>query len=192
MSRVEPYDPADLTPDQRALYDELRTGPRANARNPRGPVDDQGRLTGPFNAMLHSPSVGGPLQRLGAALRYESQLDDVVRELVILLVAGHHDAAYERAAHQRIARELGVDEATLAAIDQGELPSLGDLPGGTDPTAEPALDLARRILTRRLPDDAEFATLREALGDAGIVEVSTLVGYYATIASQLTLYDIRP
>lgn len=190
MSRVEPYDPEQLTPAQRELYDELCSGPRANPGRPGGPVDAAGHLTGPFNAMLHSPAVGGPLQRLGAALRYESELDDVVRELVILLVAGHADSAFERAAHQRIARDLGVDEATLAALDRAQVPdAFGE---DVHPTAAPALRLAERLLTNRLPDDAEFAALRAELGDSGIFEVSTLVGYYQTIANQLALFAVEP
>ena len=194
MSRVAPYDPATLDAEQRALYDELCSGPRANPSRPGGPVDPAGRLTGPFNAMLHSPRVGGPLQRLGAALRYESRLEGAVREMVILLVAGHHDCAVERVAHQRIARELGVDEETLATLDRAQVPA--SFGADADPTAAPALELAQRILTRRLPgeliDDAEFAALRDALGDQGIFEVSTLVGYYATLATQLALFGVEP
>lgn len=190
MSRVAPYDPDELTRAQREVYDELCAGPRTNPGRPGGPVDASGRLTGPFNAMLHSPAVGGPLQRLGAALRYESELDDVVRELVILLVAGHADCAFERAIHQPIARDLGADDETLAALDRSQVPDA--FAGDAHPTAGPALELALRILTGRLPDDAEFAALRAALGDSGIFEVSTLVGYYQTIANQLALFAVEP
>jgi 4-carboxymuconolactone decarboxylase len=177
--------PAALTPEQRALYDEIRTGPRACADRPSGPVDESGALTGPFNAMLHSPAVGGPLQRLGAALRYESSLPDVVRELVILAVAAHHDSAYERVAHQRVAERLGVGEATFAAIEAGEAPA-------SFPEARAALDLARAILAGTLPDESQLEQLHGDLGDALIFEVSTLVGYYSTLAVQLALFDVRP
>jgi 4-carboxymuconolactone decarboxylase len=181
--------PAQLTPQQRALYDELCGGPRADAGRPNGPVDGDGRLTGPFNAMLYSPSVGGPLGRLGAALRYAGTLDAVVRELVVLRVAGHHDSAYERRAHQRVARRLGVGEETLAAVDRG-VPDR--LPASVPGSAAAALELAQRILERRLPDDAEFAALRAVLGDDGVFEVNALVGYYSLIAAQLALFHVIP
>lgn len=190
MNRSVPFEPAELTDEQRALYDELRSGPRVNPNRPGGPVDADGRLTGPFNAMLHSPRVGGPLQRLGAALRYESAIDDKVREMVILLVAGHYDCAVERVAHQRIARRLGVPEETLATLDRGEVP--GSFGPGVDATAAPALVLAQRILTKNLPGDTEFEVLRDALGPAGIFEISSLVGYYWTLANQLTLFGVAP
>lgn len=190
MSRSTRHDPASLTDDQRALYDELRTGPRVNPGRPGGPVDAHGRLTGPFDAMLHSPSVGGPLQRLGAALRYESGLDDLVREMVILLVAGHYDCAVERVAHERIARRLGLAEDTIATLAAARVPQA--FAADVHPSAAPALELAERMLTRQLPDDREFEVLQDRLGPAGVFEISTLVGYYWTLANQLALFGVEP
>jgi 4-carboxymuconolactone decarboxylase len=174
-----------LTLEQRVLYDEIRTGPRASADRPAGPVDAEGVLTGPFNAMLHSPAVGRPLQRLGAALRYESLLPDVTRELVILAVAAHHGSGYERDAHRRVAARLGVDAAALAAVEAGETPTAYASAGA-------ALELARAILRGELPDGAAYARLRSELDEAAIFEISTLVGYYSTLAVQLALFDVRP
>lgn len=174
-----------LTPEQQALYDEICSGPRASSDRPAGPIDAAGALTGPFNAMLLSPTVGGPLQRLGAALRYRSALPDVTRELVILAVAAHHDSAYERAAHQRVAAGLGVGQAALAAIEAGGTPA-------AYPETGPALDLARAILRAELPDDDAFARFRAHLEPAEIFELSTLVGYYSMLAVQLALFDVRP
>lgn len=189
MSRSIPFEPGELTDEQRALYDELRTGPRVNPKHPGGPVDVHGRLTGPFNAMLHGPRVGGPLQRLGAALRYESAIDDQVREMVILLIAGHHDCAVERVAHQRIARRLGISTEIIESLDRAEVPASFD---EMDATAASALELAKRMLTGNLPDDAEFEVLRQALGSRGIFEISSLVGYYWTLANQLALFAVEP
>lgn len=137
--------------------------------------------------MLYNPRIGGPLQRLGAALRYDGTLDAVVRELVILRVAGHHDSACERAAHRHVERRLGVDESTLAAVDRG-VPDA--LPGGAAETMPAALELAQRVLDRQLPDDAKFARLRKELGDGGILEVNALVGYYTLLAAQLALFAL--
>ncbi|WP_300679634.1 carboxymuconolactone decarboxylase family protein [Nocardioides sp.] len=177
--------PADLSGAQQELYDELCSGPRADAGRPAGPVDAEGRLTGPFNAMLLSPAVGAPLQRLGAALRYASDLDPVVRELAILAVAAHHDSAYERAAHRRVATRLGISGTALDAVEAGEVPA-------EHPEAAPALELVRRLLSADLPDDAAYDRLRTALGEAGLFEVSTLVGYYSTVATQLALFGVTP
>lgn len=179
--------PAELDAEQRALYEEFCSGPRVGVERPNGPVDAEGRLVGPFNAMLYRPRVGGPLQRLGAALRYQGTLADTVRELVILRVAGHHDSSYERGAHRKVARRLGIDEETLVAVDLG-VPER--LPHGVPASARAALELAQLILEGRLSEQAELARLHAVLGDADVFEVSTLVGYYALLATQMTLFGV--
>ena len=175
--------PDQLTPAQRELYDELCSGPRADPSRPRGPVDADGRLTGPFDAMLHSPPVGGPLQRLGAALRYESALPDDVRESVICLVAGVHASSYERYAHEPLARAAGVAEPVLEVLARGGLPD----------GAGPELRLAHALLTRAVwaaPVEAQERWVDE-LGPRAAFEVSTLVGYYTTLAWQLRIFDVE-
>jgi len=168
--------PADLSPAQRALYDELCSGPRVGAGRPGGPVDAEGRLTGPFNAMLFSPAVGGPLQRLGAALRFESMLAEDVRESIICLVAGVHASSYEQYAHERLARAAGVAGDVLATLAGGGLPD----------GAGPELRLAYALLTGAPEDD-----WTAELGPAAAFEVSSLVGYYTTIAWQLWLFGVE-
>jgi 4-carboxymuconolactone decarboxylase len=46
--RLHWYTPDELDADQRAYYDELLSGPR----DPRGLIDEEGRLTGAFNARV--------------------------------------------------------------------------------------------------------------------------------------------
>lgn len=169
--------PAELDEEQRALYDELCAGPRVDASRPAGPVDDQGRLAGPFNAMLHAPAIGGPLQRLGAALRYQSSLPDDVRESVICLVAGVHGSGYERHAHERLARLADVTDEVLEVLAGGDLP--GD--------AGPELRLAHALLEGREPEESPI----DELGPARVLEISTLVGYYMTLAWQLRLFGVK-
>lgn len=168
--------PCDLTEAQRSVYDEICAGPRADASRPAGPVDAEGRLTGPFNAMLHAPAVGGPLQRLGAALRHESSLPDDLRESLICLVAGVHGSTYERRAHEPLARQAGVDDGSLEVLARGDLPT----------HAGPELHLAHALLTGREPPGRPI----NDLGPARVLEVSTLVGYYTTLAWQLSLFDV--
>ena len=49
--------------------------------SPVGLVDDQGRLQGPFNAMLFHPAIGMALQELGRALRFSGELPPRAREI---------------------------------------------------------------------------------------------------------------
>ncbi len=178
--------PEQLTPDQRRLYDEMTGGPRNNGRRSFPLADADGVLTGPFNAMLASPVVGTALQRLGAAIRYQTDLPDQVRELVILMVAAHLGSEYEWYAHEPIARGSGLSDEVITAIKDGIRPPF------SDPGQEAAHDLAIAMLRAEDIPDTKFAAAVEALGTQGVFEVSTVVGYYWLLAAQLRLFQVGP
>lgn len=172
-------EPAELDEAQRALYDIITDSPRKD-----GPfllVDDDGRLAGPFNAMLHSPAVGEALQSLGSSLRFAGHLPARTRELVICLVAATLDSDYEWYAHSRVAREVGVDAEELAVLRRGELPP--SLSHAEDAT----LDLAAALLRGGRIEDEVHARALPHLGHAGITELTVLVGYYQTLAGLLAV-----
>jgi 4-carboxymuconolactone decarboxylase len=104
VTRLPHYRPSELDDAQRDLYDAITGGPRAAKPRPFPLTDAEGRLNGPFNAMLAAPPLGQALQRLGAAVRYETSLSARVREMAILAVAAHWDSAFERYAHEAVGR----------------------------------------------------------------------------------------
>jgi 4-carboxymuconolactone decarboxylase len=182
--RLPDLPPERLDAAQRALYDEITGGPRASGPQLFELVDRQGRLNGPFGIMLHSPPVGGALQAVGAAVRYSSVLPDRVREAAILAVAAHWDSDFERYSHVPLALHAGLGETEVAALLAGS-----DVPL-EDPVERAALRVVRALLqTSDLTDD-EYAAGREAIGEQGMVELTTLVGYYATLALQLRVFRV--
>lgn len=50
--------------------------------------------------------------------------------------------------------------------------------------------MATRLLARKPVDDALYAAAVSALGTPGVFELSTLVGYYATLAMQMSLFGV--
>ncbi len=178
--------PEQLTPDQRRLYDEMTGGPRNNGRRSFPLTDGDGVLTGPFNAMLASPVVGTALQRLGAAIRYQTELPDQVRELVILMVSAHLGSEYEWYVHEPIARNSGLSDEVITAIKDGLRPPFAD-------TAQQAAhDLTIAVLRSEDIPNPQFAAAVEALGTQGVFEISTIVGYYWLLAAQLRLFQVGP
>src|SRR6202011_3012513 len=110
--RFGPLVPADMTPEQRAVADAILAGPRPM---PNG-------LGGPFEAMLRSPGLADPAQRLGAYVRFESSLPPHLNELAILVTARRWTAQYEWLAHRRLAVDAGLDPAVADAIPRGGRP----------------------------------------------------------------------
>lgn len=174
--------PAELTEEQRALYDRITGGPRAAGPQHFALTDAEGRLVGPFDALLLSPEVGTALQEVGAAVRYGSGLTDRVRELAILRVAGHWDCTFERTAHEAIGRAVGLGEPEIAAAGAGTQPDL------TDPTESAALAVVEALVLRGDLGDEEYARAVDRLGERAVFELTVLVGYYATLALQLRVF----
>ena len=173
--------PDELDEAQRALYDEIIGGPRSQGPQAFAIVDAEGRLEGPFDAMLLAPEVGAALQNLGAAIRYRTSLSPRVRELCILLVGTSAGSRFEWTSHSAIARGVGLTAAELTAIQAGEVHAF------TDPDEAAAGRLVVCLLAGRVPD-AEFDAAQTQLGARGVFEVSTLVGYYQLLSAQLALF----
>lgn len=174
--------PGGLDEQQSEVYRAVTGGPRAAGPQVFALVDEEGRLRGPFNAMLLSPPVGMAVQAVGAAVRYQSVLTDRVREMAILVVAAHWGSAFEWEAHEAVGRTRGLTEPELDALRAGGLPNL------PDPAERVAL-LATAALTRTgALSDGEYDETVAAWGERGLFELTTLVGYYALLALQLRVF----
>lgn len=174
--------PGELDEEQAEVYRAITGGPRAAGPRAFPLTDEEGRLRGPFNAMLLSPPVGMAAQSLGAAVRYSSALEGRVREMAILAVAAHWDSAFERAAHEAVGRTCGLTEPEMAALRAGRTPQLAD------PAERAALRATAALLHRGTLSDDEYADAVAAVGERGLFELTTLVGYYAMLALQLRVF----
>jgi 4-carboxymuconolactone decarboxylase len=178
-----------MTPEQVGLYREILSGPRGQGPRAVLLANGAGGLAGPFNAMLYAPEVGRALQELGAAIRFRTKLTPRVREMAILVVARAWDSAYERSAHELIGRDAGLTEPEIEAL------RTGTDPGFADEQERVAYSVVRSLspMAGTGPadlDDQEYDTAVRVLGERALVELSTLVGYYATLALQLRIFRV--
>ncbi|WP_242911161.1 carboxymuconolactone decarboxylase family protein [Actinomadura terrae] len=176
--------PGSLGDEQRAVYEAVTGGPRADGRPAFRFVDDAGRLLGPFNAMLYSPSVGLPLQDLGAALRFGTAFTEREREIATLVVAAHLRSDFEWYAHERTGRRAGLGDDEMAALREGRAPMLADV------RERVVYEAVRQLTTERDLGDAVFTEAVATLGRAAVVELVTLVGYYSTLALHLRVFRV--
>ena len=177
-----------MTAEQKDLYREILSGPRGQGPRAVPLASGAGGLAGPFNAMLYAPPVGHALQELGAAIRFRSELAPRIREMAILAVAQAWDSAYERASHEPIGHEAGLTDEEIEALRGGADPGFAD-------KQEQAAYSVVRALTGLDPrtadlDDEEYDTAVAALGERALVELSALVGYYATLALQMRIFRV--
>ena len=173
-----------MTSEQVDLYRDILGGPRGQGPRAVLLASGAGGLAGPFNAMLYAPAVGHALQELGAAIRFRTKLTPRIREMAILVVAQAAGSDYEQASHEPIGRDAGLTESELDALRADNDPKFADEQESVAYSTARALTVARDL------DDDEYAEAINALGEEGLVELSTLVGYYATLALQLRIFRV--
>jgi alkylhydroperoxidase family enzyme len=181
-ARLPLLGPGDLSGQQRKVYDAIASGDRAGGAF--AAVDNAGRLLGPYNAMLHSPAVGMPLQELGAAIRFRTAFTLREREIAILVVAAHRRSDYAWYAHERAGRAAGLTEEELQGLRAGTALTFAD-------AREQAVYRATRSLAVDGDlDDSVYDATVAAVGPSAIVDLVVLVGYYATLALQMRVFRV--
>ncbi|GLY98621.1 carboxymuconolactone decarboxylase family protein [Actinoplanes sp. NBRC 103695] len=184
--RADDVDPADMSDDQRSLYEWYTTGRRASPDSPFQLSTTDGKLQGPPAVWILSPAFGHALQKIGGAVRYDSRLPARGREIAILLVGHHHRSAFEIYAHTRAGAAAGLTSSDLAALADGSPP-----PGLSD-VEDSIFQATRAILDRGTLDDDEYRDAAGVLTEAGLLELVTIVGYYNMVAWQLAVFDVQP
>ena len=163
----------ELSPQQKAAWDEVVAGPRK-------------KMHGPFFIWLHSPELLSRGEKLGLYARFQSSLPQRLSELCILMIAAHWKAAGEWVDHAPIARELGVDSHALEALRKG-------LPAEFKNSDErAAYELAQELLNKRDVSDATYARVKAVLGERAILDLVAVLGYYSLIAMSMKTFALQP
>jgi 4-carboxymuconolactone decarboxylase len=173
MTRIPLADPTRLTPAQQRVAADIRAGPR-------------GEVRGPFLALLHSPETASRLQQLGEHLRFGGVLPQKLKELAILVAARHWSCAYEWSAHRAIAEREGVRPAVADAIAAGRPPE------GLDQAESEVFEFCAALHRTKNVSDAALAAVTRRFGEAGVIELTAICGYYALLAMVLTVAAMPP
>jgi 4-carboxymuconolactone decarboxylase len=138
-----------------------------------------------FRLLAQADSAFVPYLRFGQAILADMDLDPVLRELAILLVARRTQAQYEWIQHEVIAQQVGATDAQIAAVERDELDA-EELGAG----ARAVLAFTAQAIEQPRPDDATFAALAAVLSPREIVELLLAVGSYQMLAHAMTALDI--
>lgn len=138
-----------------------------------------------YRMVAHAETSMYGFMKFGNALLFKTDLDPVLRELVILRVGHRCGSAYELRQHDRIARHVGVADDKIAAV--------------ADNPEDPAFtDLERRVLrfTDEVVDDvkasdATYAALAGELSHRQMAELVMMVGFYMLVCRFLENFEIE-
>ncbi len=175
--RLAVLDEMQMNEAQRALMNALRAGPRGTSIIPRGP----------FAAWLHAPEYGQLAQALGAHCRYKTALPPRLSEFAILCTARQWRAQYEWFAHEPMAEKAGVKPARRSttcapAARRNRHPR----------TSARSMISCRSFTRRGASADRTYKRVHAFLGDAAMVELVGILGYYVMISMTLNVFRMLP
>jgi 4-carboxymuconolactone decarboxylase len=141
-------------------------------------------LNGPYAPLLHSAELADKAQLLGELVRYRTSLEPRLTELAILVTARHWDCQFEWLQHERIARKQGISSAACDAIANGLRPQLAD------EKEDVVYDFSSQLLASHFVTDDIYSKARTLFGVKGVVELSSVIGYYTLIAFTLNAHEV--
>lgn len=171
MNRLPNLSPETMSAAQFEVFKSINSGPR-------------GRSQGPFTALLYSPELTRQVERLGVYIRYNCRVPSRQRELAICLVGADWHADFEWHVHEPLALKAGIPAVALDQISRGQAPVL------KDPLDRVTSSFVRELLQTRRVSDATYGLAVEAFGEAGVVDLTGLVGYYTLLAMTLNTFEV--
>jgi 4-carboxymuconolactone decarboxylase len=174
--RLPVLEESKLKPDQRALLDSLREGPRGNAV----------QIRGPFAVILHAPAYGELAQKLGAHVRFSKLVPHRLTELAILVTAHLWRSEYEWHMHAVHAEKAGISPKIINDLRMGRNPK------GLTKHERAIYDFVKELHKTKRVSDRNYKRVHEIVGDAGMVEFVGMCGYYVLVAMTLNVFRMPP
>jgi 4-carboxymuconolactone decarboxylase len=162
-----------MTAEQRQVADAIMTGPR-------------GRMSGPFNAWLRDPALADRLQKVGEQVRFHSALPPRLNEFAILITARAWTSQYEWFAHYPLALKGGLDPQIAADLAAGRHPA------GMKPDEAAVYQLCTELHRDKQVGDATYKTALGLFGEAGVLDLIAVTGYYVMVSMTLNVAEVMP
>jgi 4-carboxymuconolactone decarboxylase len=171
MSRYRDLQESELDEAQRRVWDDIVAGPRHS-------------VPPPAHVWLRSPGLADHAHKLGAHVRFGTDLSPRLTEIAILMTARYWTAQFEWAAHARLARQAGMAPEVIDAIAERREPVF------SDPDEQLVYDFCKTFYANHRVDDALFEKVKQRFGERGLVDLTGLIGYYSFVSVTLNVFDV--
>jgi 4-carboxymuconolactone decarboxylase len=137
--------------------------------------------------VAHAESVFEPWLRYSNGLLRDLQLDPLLRELAILQVAHLSVSPYEWTQHVPIAESFGASPQLITAIESDEAVS-----AAASGEQRAVLSFAREVIVDGAASEPAVASIRELLGERGVIELLLVIGNYIGLARLIATVGLEP
>lgn len=171
MARIEMPAADMMSPEQAKVVADVLAGPR-------------GKVPEPMIAWLRNPELADRVQSLGEVLRYRTSIVPKWLEMAIIIVGRHWTSHLEWTAHKRFALTAGLDPQIVEDIAARRLPTINDAYG------QAVYDVTVSMLTTSRLSQGLYLRAISQLGERGLVELVTLMGYYCAASFTLNAFEL--
>jgi 4-carboxymuconolactone decarboxylase len=176
--------PAELTAEQRALYEACDAMTQAEEYQGFEVKNADEAFVGPWGVMLHFPDLAVPLGQFINVAQKLPGLSERARQVVILTIGARFNVAYELYAHAPLAARAGLRPDQIAALSAGARPA--DLSEDELLAADVASALT---CAGPVPGPLYDAALAK-LGQQGFDAVVFIAIHYLALGVLLNAYDV--
>ena len=164
-NRFKPMAESDMTEVQKQAVKDMIGGLRGSFN-----------WDGPNALLLRSPELQSRTQKVGEYLRYKTVIPQRLNEFAILITARQWDAQGEWIQHQALAERAGIAPATIADLAQGKRP------GGMKDDEALVYQFLQELHTTKTVSDSTFKNAKDKFGEQGVIDLTTVSGYYTMLA----------
>lgn len=136
--------------------------------------------------LAHAPAIGGSVLRMIHTILANADVDFALRELAILRVAKRCRARRAWIQHAAIARSLGMSNAKLTALEQGD--THADFFSDRE---RAVLAFTDEVLDGPCVSDRAFNEAQKELSPCELAELLLTIGYFRMIGGLLTTLDVE-
>jgi 4-carboxymuconolactone decarboxylase len=145
----------------------------------------RGFLPGPHKIWLANPRLSQTIVPTGAYFQSESTLTKAEIEIATNMINGKWCSAYGNYEHEMIGQWAGgLAPEKVQALIIG-LPVSFD-----DPREQVVYELTAALITPRVVPLGLYRRAKELLGDAGIVDLTMLLGWFTGVSFTLAAFDV--
>jgi 4-carboxymuconolactone decarboxylase len=170
MPRLPEIDPANLSPEQRAIYDRL--------------MRERGHMRGPFAVWLRNAELCENTLKLQEMFASRVKLERRLLELMILVASRLTTAQYAWFIHEPHALKFGVSPNIIEAIRERRAPDF------TRDDERLVFEITTELNTTGSLSEATYKSGMTLFGEQAMVELVSAVGFYAMVAMTLNAFAV--
>ncbi|OBF72991.1 carboxymuconolactone decarboxylase [Mycobacterium sp. 852002-51613_SCH5001154] len=135
-----------------------------------------------LSTLAHHPALAKAFLRFNVHLLTSSTLPVRIRELAILRVAHRRECTYEWSHHVRMAKDAGITDDEIAAVERGE---------SADEFDRAVIAGVDELEAKSQLSDETWAALGERLNDQQRMDFVFTVGCYALLAMAFNTFGVQ-